>query len=157
MVSELGYTDPLTPPPVVTALEGTTHLFQLHFSTESTNQKADYILDTVMETGPHLRPPDEPNVAAEPAMTHEETQTLLLTGPEAETQPIMPLEEPILSAVAVTETPQTPTSPAAEYTRPMHEEATKAEATRASARRQLLMDDIQDQPNTSTKKAKKEE
>ena len=37
---------------VLTALEGTTHLFQLHYLTESTKENADYILDTVMKTGP---------------------------------------------------------------------------------------------------------
>ena len=36
VVSEQGFIDPCTLPPVVTTLEGTTHLFQLHYSTDST-------------------------------------------------------------------------------------------------------------------------
>ena len=54
VVSEQGFIDLYTLPPVVTTLEGTTHLFQLHYSTDSTKEDPVYILDTVMKTGPHL-------------------------------------------------------------------------------------------------------
>ena len=54
VVSEQGFTDLYTLPPVLTALEGTTHLFQLHYSTDSTKDNPVYILNTVMESGLHL-------------------------------------------------------------------------------------------------------
>lgn len=97
VVSELGYRDPFTPPPFITALEGTTHSFQLNFYTESAKYNADYILDTVMKTRPHLQVADEPMLACESAITDAETEMLLLTGPDAETgtttQPTIPTEE----------------------------------------------------------------
>jgi hypothetical protein len=70
---------------VLLQLEETTHLIQLHYATESTKENCVYILDTVMESGPHLLMPpkqnEPPNLADEP----QETQ-LLLTGPETGTQ-----------------------------------------------------------------------
>ena len=64
VVSEQGHTDPYTLPPHLIALEGTIHLFQLHFSTESTKENPVYILDTVMETGPQLLVAPQENVPA---------------------------------------------------------------------------------------------
>ena len=84
VVSEQGHTDPYTLPPVLIALEGTTHLFQLHFATESRKEHPLYILDTMLETGPQLLPAPPENAPPTVAVTETEKEMLLLTGPETE-------------------------------------------------------------------------
>lgn len=65
--------------------EGTTHLFQLHYATESTKENHAYILDTIMESGPRLLIPPQQNESANLADEPQETHRLL-TGPETDTQ-----------------------------------------------------------------------
>lgn len=96
VVSEQGFTDPYALPPVLTALEGTIHLFQLHYATNSTKENQIYILDTVMETGPHLLIQPEEHAPANLAVEESENETLILTGPKTDTQtgtqsPLIPM------------------------------------------------------------------
>lgn len=160
VVSEQGYTDPYTLPAVLTALEGTIHLFQLHFATESTKNNPLYILDTVMETGPHLLIPPAEDAIVNPIDIQTENQVLLLTAPEIDTQ-TGPTQETIQEVTPVTETqtenqllatankpPSTPPTqeiiqasilPNAETNKSMQHATSEFEETKAFVRRQLLM------------------
>lgn len=91
--------NPYRPPPELTTLEGTTHLFQLHFDPDHTKENQKFILDTTWDDWD-----DKP---------------LLITGPETT------MEDP-LASVTTTNTPppesiateetQTTTTPPQEHT-----------------------------------------
>nr|GEV63800.1 hypothetical protein [Tanacetum cinerariifolium] len=47
LLAELSKKNPYNLPSVLKELEGTTHIFQFHFDTNSTTRKKDFVLDTV--------------------------------------------------------------------------------------------------------------
>lgn len=112
-----------------------------------------------METGPHLLTAGEPSQATNPTKTPTETQMMLLTGPETETQDTIqvPIPAEPSNSSPTYETLQTSTPLTAEYSESRHESVTKAEKTTSSARRQLLMDHIEEQPTEGAKRPKQGE
>lgn len=107
VVLEQGQSDPYSLPPVLIALEEATYLFQLHFSTESTKENPLFVLDTVMDTGPHLLA--IPLNTAPATITETEEEILLLAGPDAST------EQTNVSRTTIEQPPDTP-SPSATLT-----------------------------------------
>lgn len=57
------------------------------FIPDSTIEYPVHILDTIMESGPHLLMPVQENAPSNLAGEQPQNQILLLTGPEPETQP----------------------------------------------------------------------
>nr|GEX32870.1 DNA helicase [Tanacetum cinerariifolium] len=79
LLAELSDKNPYNLPSVLKELEGTTHIFQFHFDTNSTTRKKDFVLDTVF-TNTRLSVPTPTIEHAEPKpISPELPQPVILT------------------------------------------------------------------------------